>query len=94
MGEGKGVGCLPGCCPSLTILVRLCSSIVGCHVAVGDVAPTACVKKGEEGEVCYLPLCCPYSFVVVIEHPLLVATSLLATWPLLLVCEQKRREKS
>ena len=80
------MGCyLPGCCPSLTILVHPCSFIVGCHIAVGDVAPVSCVKKGGGGGLVLLTSTLPIL--------LLVAMSLLATWPLLLVCEQRRGER-
>ena len=67
------------CCPGP------CSSIVCCHIANGDMTPVSCVKEGEGGNFCYSPLCCPSSFIVIIEHPLLVATSPTVMWPLLLM---------
>ena len=47
--RGRGGCCLPGCYPSLAILVCPHSSVVGCHVANGDVVPVSCVKEGEGG---------------------------------------------
>ena len=49
--RGRGGCCLPGCYPSLAILVCPRSSVVGCHVANGDVVPVSCVREGEGGGI-------------------------------------------
>ena len=77
------VHCLTSLCPPL--------SIIGKYVATGDIAPVSCVKKRRGKGFCYSLLRYPFLFSIVIAGaPLLVATSPMVTWPLLLVWTQGR----